>query len=87
MTKNKEYTLEIIVHTDSRGDDAANLELSKKRAGAVKTYLVSNGIVATKIRTVGKGETMLLNKCKNNVNCTEAEHLENNRVELKFIKP
>lgn len=87
MAKNKEYTLEIIVHTDSRGDDAANLELSKKRASAVKTYLVSNGIVATKIRTVGKGETMILNKCKNNVNCTEAEHLENNRVELKFIKP
>jgi len=87
MSKNKEYILEVVAHTDSRGDDAANLELSKKRAAAVKTYLVSNGIVATKIRTVGKGETMLLNKCKNNVNCTEAEHLENNRVDLKFIKP
>lgn len=87
MTKNKEYTLEIISHTDCKGDDAANLELSKKRASAIKAYLVTQGITPTRMRPVGKGETEILNKCKNGVPCSETEHLENNRVELKFYKP
>jgi outer membrane protein OmpA-like peptidoglycan-associated protein len=87
MTKNKEYTLEIIAHTDCKGDDAANLELSKKRAAAIKSYLVAQGITALRMRTVGKGESEILNKCKNGVPCSDAEHLENSRVELKFHKP
>lgn len=87
MSKNKEYTLEIISHTDCKGDDAINLELSKKRAAAIKVYLVTKGILATRMRPIGKGESEILNKCKNNVPCSEAEHLENNRVELKFYKP
>lgn len=87
MTKNKEYTLEIIAHTDCKGDDAANLELSKKRAAAIKSYLVTQGIPALRMRPVGKGESEIINKCKNGVPCSDAEHLENSRVELKFHKP
>lgn len=87
MVKNKEFTLEIISHTDCKGDDAANLELSKKRAAAIKAYLVTTGITPTRMRTVGKGETEIINKCKNGVPCSETEHLENNRVELKYYKP
>lgn len=87
MAKNKEYTLEIICHTDCKGDDAANLELSKKRAGVLKTYIVTKGILSTRIRAIGKGETEIINRCKNNVPCSETEHLENNRVEMKFYKP
>lgn len=87
MTKNKEYTLEIVSHTDCKGDDAANLELSRKRAAAIKAYLVTSGITAMRIRSVGKGETEIINKCKNGVPCNETEHLENNRVEMKFYKP
>jgi len=87
MTKSKEYTAEIISHTDSKGDDAANLELSKKRSAAVKSYLVTKGIAPMRMKTIGKGETEILNKCKNNVPCSEVEHLENNRVVIKFNKP
>lgn len=87
MTKNKEYTVEIISHTECQGDDAFNLELSKKRAAAIKSYLVTKGIAALRMRTIGKGETEILNKCKNSVPCSEAEHLENNRIVFKFHKP
>jgi outer membrane protein OmpA-like peptidoglycan-associated protein len=86
MTKNKDYTMEIITHTDSRGDDADNLELSKKRSSSVKAYLVSKGIAATRMKPIGKGESELKNGCKNKVNCTDDEHAENVRTELKFYK-
>jgi outer membrane protein OmpA-like peptidoglycan-associated protein len=87
LTKNKDYTIEIISHTDSKGDDADNLELSKKRSAAVKTYLVSRGVSSIRMKPIGKGETQLKNKCKNKVNCTDEEHSENVRTELKFYKP
>lgn len=87
LTKNKDYTVEIISHTDSKGDDADNLELTKKRSSAVKSYLVSKGIAPTRMKSIGKGETEPKNKCKNKVNCTDEEHAENLRTELKFYKP
>jgi outer membrane protein OmpA-like peptidoglycan-associated protein len=87
LTKNKDYTVEIITHTDSKGDDADNLELSKKRSSSVKAYLVAKGIAPTRMKPIGKGETELKNKCKNKVNCTDDEHAENVRTELKFYKP
>ncbi len=87
LTKNKDYTVEIITHTDSKGDDADNLELSKKRSSSVKAYLVAKGIAATRMKPIGKGELELKNKCKNKVNCTDDEHAENVRTELKFYKP
>ena len=43
-------------HTDSRGADGMNLELSQKRAEAVRTYLVSHGVAAATVAAVGKGE-------------------------------
>lgn len=45
-------------HTDSDGDDARNLELSKKRAAAVRKSLITDfGIAAERLLTDGKGET------------------------------
>jgi len=42
---------------DSIGTDAYNQKLSERRAAAVKAYLVSKGIPASKVTTIGKGET------------------------------
>ena len=53
MKKNPEIKMEIESHTDSRGNDDKNMELSQKRAQAVVDYLVSQGI--DKNRLLAKG--------------------------------
>jgi OOP family OmpA-OmpF porin len=44
-------------HTDSIGTEAYNQRLSERRANAVKRYLVSKGVAADRLDTVGKGES------------------------------
>ena len=86
LAKNNTYKLEIYSHTDSRGDDAANLELSIKRANAVLDYLASKGIDRKRLTAKGMGETTIINRCGNGVSCSEKEHELNRRTEFKFIK-
>jgi photosystem I P700 chlorophyll a apoprotein A2 len=51
------YSVSIIGHTDAKGNDAYNLELSQKRADAVKSWFVDEaGIDASRIKAYGKGE-------------------------------
>lgn len=49
--------VEVQGHTDSQGDDAANLALSQQRADAVARYLTDHGIEAGRITATGYGET------------------------------
>ncbi|MBL8627958.1 MAG: OmpA family protein [Myxococcales bacterium] len=49
--------LEVQGHTDDVGDDAANLELSQKRAESVKAYFEGKGIAADRVTAKGYGET------------------------------
>ncbi len=57
LKKNTQYeNFKVIGHTDSRGKDNYNLELSKKRASAVRDYLVSKGINGDRITVIGMGE-------------------------------
>lgn len=78
-------SVELSAHTDSRGSDSYNMNLSKKRAKSVVDHLVGKGIAKYRLTPKGYGETKLVNKCGNNVKCTEAEHQENRRVELKVL--
>lgn len=71
-------------HTDSRGSDVFNLKLSDRRALSCREYLIENGIPKDKIRYKGMGETKLLNKCSNGVDCSDEMHLENRRIEFKL---
>jgi outer membrane protein OmpA-like peptidoglycan-associated protein len=52
-----EAKIEIGGHTDSRGSDDFNLRLSQARASSVMSYLINNGIDATRLSAVGYGET------------------------------
>ncbi|MHA7774131.1 OmpA family protein [Roseibium sp. M-1] len=49
--------IEVGGHTDSDGSEPSNQQLSERRAGAVKQYLVSRDILESRIRSVGYGET------------------------------
>ena len=75
--------LEVIVavgHTDWIGTEAYNLALSKRRADAVKQYLVSKGIEANRIYTEGKGESQPVAD-----NRTPEGRQKNRRVEVEVI--
>ena len=77
--------VELASHTDARGSDAFNQELSDRRAKAVADYLISKGIRPAQLVAKGYGESKLLNKCENGVECTEAEHLQNRRTEFRVL--
>lgn len=57
LNDNPTMAIEIAGHTDDVGSDASNLELSKKRATSVYTYLVQHGIVAARLSAKGFGES------------------------------
>lgn len=58
LNENPDVRIKIIGHTDADGDDAANLDLSKRRAASVKNELVKTfGIDASRMETDGKGES------------------------------
>ena len=75
----KEAKVAIEGHTDSQGVDAKNLALSQKRADAVKSYLLRNGIDASRLTATGYGET--IPKADNK---TSAGRALNRRVEFKL---
>lgn len=78
--------IELSSHTDSRGNDAYNLDLSQRRANSAKDYLVNRGIDEERIVAVGYGEKRILNHCTNGVNCTEEEHQVNRRTEFEILE-
>ncbi|MFK8005018.1 MAG: OmpA family protein [Saprospiraceae bacterium] len=84
LKDNPGIIVELGSHTDSRGKDKYNLDLSQKRAEAAVEYLVENGIEASRISAKGYGETKLVNRCANGVKCSERRHQLNRRTELKI---
>ena len=87
MTDNPTVKVEVGSHTDCRSSDEYNKTLSQNRASAAVDYVVSQGIDRTRISGVGYGESKLLNRCGDGVDCTEAEHSINRRTEMKVICP
>ncbi len=86
LKQSKTIKVSIAAYTDSRGTDAYNNALSAKRANAACLYLNAHGISSTRIITKGYGETKLLNKCSDGVECTEDEHAQNRRIEITLVK-
>ncbi len=86
---NEYPTLKIDVrsHTDSRGRDAYNLDLSKRRNTSTKEYIINKGgISSSRISGRGYGETSPVNQCTNGVKCSEEEHQLNRRSEFIIVE-
>lgn len=86
LNDNPNISIEMGSHTDSRAGDQYNMVLSDKRAKAAVDYLVFKGIDPARLKAKGYGESKLVNRCKNNVECTEEEHQQNRRTEFKVTK-
>ena len=82
LEKNPTMKINIRSHTDSRASFAYNDKLSKNRAKSTKEWLIKKGIDASRLASEGLGETQLVNKCADNVQCTEEEHQLNRRSEF-----
>jgi outer membrane protein OmpA-like peptidoglycan-associated protein len=80
LKKKTAWGLQISGHTDNVGDDQKNLILSKKRAEAVKAFMVSQGIEGTRLNPLYFGETMPIA-----TNDTPEGRQKNRRVEMKII--
>jgi peptidoglycan-associated lipoprotein len=57
MNDNPKIVVSLIAHTDNRGTDAANMQLSQRRAQAVVDYLIVNGIDEERLNAKGMGES------------------------------
>ena len=85
MVQNPKMRIDVRSHTDSRQTHAYNEKLSDRRAKATVAWLVKKGIAANRLTGKGYGETQLLNKCADNVKCTNEEHQANRRSEFIIV--
>ncbi|WP_235042383.1 OmpA family protein [Vreelandella profundi] len=77
LVNNTDVRVSIEGHTDSRGPDAYNKNLSQERAESVARYLASRGVASNRMQSVGFGEEQPVAS-----NETEEGRFENRRVEL-----
>jgi outer membrane protein OmpA-like peptidoglycan-associated protein len=80
MKNNPETNIMIIGHTDADGTDDYNYGLSLRRADAVRTYAQAQGIMSSRLTTVGKGESEPIAD-----NTTAEGKSQNRRVEIVIV--
>lgn len=83
MIQYQSMEIELVAHTDSRGNSEYNQKLSEQRAISAKNYLAAKGIAENRIKAKGAGESQLRNQCLDGVNCSEEQHQYNRRTEVK----
>lgn len=84
LRQNPDIHIELASHTDCRGNDAYNMNLSQKRAEGVVQYLISKGIDSDRLTPKGYGASMPVEECICE-NCTEEEHQRNRRTTFKIL--
>jgi peptidoglycan-associated lipoprotein len=86
LNEYEDMVIELSSHTDARGNDQYNMDLSQRRANSAKRWLVERGIPSERVKAVGYGESQILNECTNGVECDEDQHRFNRRTEFKIIE-
>ena len=81
MKNDPSFHVDIRGHTDSKGSDVYNQDLSERRAAAVVDYLVAHGVARDRLTSAGFGESIPLE-----TNATAAGREKNRRVEF-LVKP
>lgn len=81
LNANPRMKIEVAGHTDNSGDDQANMQLSQKRADAIKGYLIQKGIKAERLLAKGYGEVEPVAS-----NDTPEGRAFNRRTEVKIIE-
>jgi outer membrane protein OmpA-like peptidoglycan-associated protein len=81
LQRNSSVAIEISGHTDSKGSDTYNLNLSQGRSQSVVDYLISQGIDASRLQAQGYGESKPID-----TNDTDAGRANNRRVEFTVLK-
>ncbi|MDR6301387.1 OmpA family protein [Mesonia maritima] len=77
--------LEIGTHTDIRGNNKYNMNLSQKRSNSVMEYFNEKGININRITAKGYGETQPIIYCETEDSCTEEQHEINRRCEFVIL--
>jgi len=84
MSQNNALKIDVKAHTDSRGTDKYNLDLSERRAKSTVAYIISKGINVDRISGKGYGESVPKIDCQDK--CTELEYALNRRSEFIIVK-
>lgn len=79
LRSNSSSRVQLDGHASAEGTDEYNMQLSRDRANAVKTYLVNSGVAASRISTTAYGERRPVAS-----NATEAGRIKNRRVEFRL---
>lgn len=80
MRQYPQTRIQVEGHTDSRGSEQNNLALSRRRAEAVRDYLMQNGVASSRIQVAAYGESKPVAD-----NSTAYGRQQNRRVEIKVV--
>ena len=83
LNENPTISIQLASHTDCRGDDDYNKNLSSKRAQSAVNYLISRGIAPSRLLAQGYGKERPAINCGCD-DCTEDEHQANRRTTFKI---
>ena len=86
MKLNPTIKVDVRSHTDSRQTFEYNEALSDRRAKSTIAWLIKKGVDANRLTGKGYGETQLINKCADGVECSGEEHQLNRRSEFIVVK-
>ena len=84
MKSNPAMVIMVKAHTDNKGSDAYNMDLSDRRAKSTVQYVISKGIAKNRISGKGYGESEPKVDCKEN--CTPEQDATNRRSEFLIVK-